>query len=628
MNNGGFRKKENTIWKHLPFLIFLAAVLASALIFDFRTQRTFIFGDGASYYTFLPELFIDHKLGPFVKYPVGTAVLMAPFFLAAHLFALLLTPQAADGYSMIYQYAIAFAALFYCVAGLILLYRILQLYYHRMTAVIVCSCIYFGTMLPVYAAENASYSHAYAFAAVTFFLWLVLTGKDLAGRGYSFLLGICLGLIFLIRNTDVIIVLVYLLFGFGREGYRDRLKQIFNPLRLLINAAGFAAAVSLQLAYWKIQTGSFLTNSYSGETFQFALKPKIMEVLFSDAKGLFIFCPVLIFFLIGLFYMRKDHQRKEGDRTAGETGNTDRAGVLRDPGEIRLACILVFAVTVYLYAAWWCWWLGAVYGQRTFCDILGIFAIGMGAFFEAVFFGERVKSDIRVEGGSLSRSDKLAEMGSTERSRRLTESSSRTENAVPAKRSLRSAVKGAVCVLIILFVLHSQALIMGSQRGVINNNLSNWSQLQKALKNFYTAEYYHAEHWWKIRNGVNRFRVSRSYFLSQFPQHEDSSYVSGGEGWLLFGPYKELPAGDYTVAFHLALEDGAEIPEDGILGTVGVNSNAGAFNSADYQKEIRADDLTPVIENLIIEDGCEDFELQVYAAGAGLRIDSVEIRRL
>ena len=169
---------------------------------------------------------------------------------------------------------------------------------------------------------------------------------------------------------------------------------------------------------------------------------------------------------------------------------------------------------------------------------------------------------------------------------------------------------------------------MGSQRGVINNNLSNWSQLQKALKNFYTAEYYHAEHWWKIRNGVNRFRVSRSYFLSQFPQHEDSSYVSGGEGWLLFGPYKELPAGDYTVAFHLALEDGAEIPEDGILGTVGVNSNAGAFNSADYQKEIRADDLTPVIENLIIEDGCEDFELQVYAAGAGLRIDSVEIRRL
>jgi hypothetical protein len=359
-------------------------------------------------------------------------------------------------------------------------------------------------------------------------------------------------------------------------------------LRLLINAAGFAAAVSLQLAYWKIQTGSFLTNSYSGETFQFALKPKIMEVLFSDAKGLFIFCPVLIFFLIGILYMRKDHQRKEGDRTAGETGNTDRAGVLRDPGEIRLACILVFAVTVYLYAAWWCWWLGAVYGQRTFCDILGIFAIGMGAFFEAVFYGKRSRSG----------------------------------------RAARGTVKGIVCLLTVLFLLHSQALIMGSQRGVVNNNLADWSQLKRALKNFYTAEYYHAEHWWQIRNGENRFRVDRSYFLSQFPQREDSSYVSGGEGWLLFGPYKELPAGEYTVTYYLGLEEGAELPEDGVLGTVGVNSNAGAFNSADYQKEITAGDLTPRIEHLTVKEDCEDFELQVYASCAGLRVDSIGIRRL
>ena len=148
------------------------------------------------------------------------------------------------------------------------------------------------------------------------------------------------------------------------------------------------------------------------------------------------------------------------------------------------------------------------------------------------------------------------------------------------------------------------------------------------LKNFYTAEYYHAEHWWQIRNGENRFRVDRSYFLSQFPQREDSSYVSGGEGWLLFGPYKELPAGEYTVTYYLGLEEGAELPEDGVLGTVGVNSNAGAFNSADYQKEITAGDLTPRIEHLTVKEDCEDFELQVYASCAGLRVDSIGIRRL
>ena len=158
MYSGAFRDKENTVRKHLPFLIFLAAVAASALFFDFRTQRTFIFGDGASYYTFLPELFIHHKLGPFVKYPVGTAVLMAPFFLAAHLFALLLTPEAADGYSVIYQYATAFAALFYCIAGLILLYRILQRYYHRLTALLVCVCNPIGTHIITRTARRTGFA--------------------------------------------------------------------------------------------------------------------------------------------------------------------------------------------------------------------------------------------------------------------------------------------------------------------------------------------------------------------------------------------------------------------------------------------------------------------------------------
>ena len=108
---------------------------------------------------------------------------------------------------------------------------------------------------------------------------------------------------------------------------------------------------------------------------------------------------------------------------------------------------------------------------------------------------------------------------------------------------------------------------------------------------------------------------------------EEIDYINW-QIWINEQPeYSELPAGEYTVTYYLGLEEGTEIPEDGILGTVGVNSNAGAFNSADYQKKIDAGELTPVIENLIVESDCEDFELQVYAACAGLRIDSIEIRR-
>ena len=78
-----------------------------------------------------------------------------------------------------------------------------------------------------------------------------------------------------------------------------------------MNGIGFLLPVSLQLAYWKVKTGRFLIYSYSGESFQYIRNPKILEVLFSDAKGLFIFCPVLIFFLIGLLYLGEG-SRKEG----------------------------------------------------------------------------------------------------------------------------------------------------------------------------------------------------------------------------------------------------------------------------------------------------------------------------
>ena len=608
MRERGFPKLNKGVREHIPFLVFLAVVVVSVVLYDFRVQPAFINSDGSWYYTFLPEIFIAQKLGVFVKYPIGTAICILPFFLTGHVIALVFVPQAADGYSSIYQFAVAFAALFYCVAGLILIYYVLQVYFHRLTALIVCICIYFGTMLPVYTTEKASFSHVYAFAFISFFIWLVVSGRDgveifilpekingkanmnspkkrasdnIARYRWSLLLGVVLGLIFLIRNTDAIIVLFYLFFGFGQEGYGKRLGRMLNPLRILMNGVGFLLPVSLQLAYWKVKTGSFLIYSYSGESFQFIRNPKILEVLFSDAKGLFIFCPVLIFFLIGLLYLR------EGSRNIIPASGSSPKDIifLRTPAETGLACILVFIITVYLYAAWWCWWLGAAYGQRAFCDILCIFAIGMGAFFEYVAYNH-------------------------------------------AYSIIHGIMKWTVFLLAVFFVLDNQAFIFASQRGTLNSNLANWNELYLSLKKFYTAEYYHEDHWWEIRKGVNRFKVGRSYFYTQFPQHWGGSYISGDEGWLLFGPYRELPAGEYIVTYYLGLEDGAEIPEDGMLGTVGVNSNAGAFNGADYQKAITVDNLTPVIENLIVEDDCEDFELQVYAACAGLRIDSIEIRCL
>ena len=106
--------------------------------------------DGKGYYAYLPALWIYHDLqfnfypaieakyytaaGYFDyrekvgdvrlnKFSVGTAVMMAPFFLAGDLFAHA-SGAAIDGWSFPYQAAISIAGIFYALLGLGLLRRI------------------------------------------------------------------------------------------------------------------------------------------------------------------------------------------------------------------------------------------------------------------------------------------------------------------------------------------------------------------------------------------------------------------------------------------------------------------------------------------------------------------------
>jgi hypothetical protein len=46
--------------------------------------------------------------------------------------------------------------------------------------------------------------------------------------------------------------------------------------------------------------------------------------------------------------------------------------------------LLIFALTVLIYSAWWCWWLGGAYGYRGMIDLYGLFAIPFAWFFRSV----------------------------------------------------------------------------------------------------------------------------------------------------------------------------------------------------------------------------------------------------
>jgi len=174
------------------------------------------------------------------------------------------------------------------------------------------------------------------------------------------LLGLVLGMTILVRPTEVICLLVPVLWGItSRETLALKWKLIKNnKLKILSIALSVMAVISLQLFYWKIQTGRFLYYSYeSNEKLEF-LARHLGEVLFSYKKGWLIYTPVMIFSLAGLFLLRK------------------RAA------EVFLSVLVFFIINLLIIASWTTWWFGGSIGQRSMMQSYSLLAFPLAAFLQ------------------------------------------------------------------------------------------------------------------------------------------------------------------------------------------------------------------------------------------------------
>jgi hypothetical protein len=374
----------------------LAAALlcVAAYVFIYATGRatTPIRSDGYSYYVYLPAWFIYHDPslasvardccgGEFPAFtaiihwpgtrrwvnahPIGVAVLQAPFFLAAHRLTKW-SNLAADGFTLYYQHAAGIAGGFWAIAGLVLMRRLLIRRFSDGVTAATIAVLFCGTGLVHYATYDSSYSHAYSFFLLAALLnvtedwWGPAVAEATAGkqRRRAALLGLVAGLIVLTRHTNILLLLVVPLYGFGQLRSVRRLIGIaITHRRDVVIAAGVAVLVVLpQLALYKAATGQWIVSSYGELGFHFA-SPHLWGVLFSVQKGVFFWSPVLLLAVAG-FWLRRDATRP-----------------------FAIATLSVFAADAYLIASWWDWQFGASYGHRGFIDLLPLFAVGLAGFF-------------------------------------------------------------------------------------------------------------------------------------------------------------------------------------------------------------------------------------------------------
>ncbi|MHC1708357.1 MAG: hypothetical protein AB9842_12670 [Bacteroidales bacterium] len=335
--------------------------------------------DARGYYAYLPAVFIyqDLNLGFFDtiekstyynpnlfyefraihnghtinKYYAGTALCLSPFFLTGHLITSL-SSEPRDGYSKYYVKSVALASVFYLVLSLFLLNALLKKFsIEAGNRILALAVMVFGTNLFYYNIAETCLSHVYSLAFFSLFLYAAVCFFRSPGKKYLFLIGFSLGMIVLIRPVNFLILLS-LPFAAGsftamKQAWQWICKNLF-PLATTILI--FILIISIQLLIYKIQTGSWILYSYKGEGFNFS-DPNLIPILFSYKKGLFLYTPVYLISLTGLYFLfRNDRFRF-------------------------WAWVVFFIVVLYVISSWYNWYYGGSFSGRVFIEFLPFFVV-------------------------------------------------------------------------------------------------------------------------------------------------------------------------------------------------------------------------------------------------------------
>jgi hypothetical protein len=382
----------------LTRMVFVGSCIATFALFNlyfYLAGGVGVFSDGIGYYAPMRSLVFDGDLNvsneyryfaqttsnlsgesrwPFPipqysKYTIGMGLVLFPFFLIGHLFAMLLQglgiPVVANGLSWPYELAYCTGSQLLGVCGLYLCYRGAKARFGAFPAIASVVGIWFASPNLYYLAVVPSMSHAVSQFLVSAALHLALTKSWLEKRGLQFQLGVILGLAALVRPQNALFVLV--LFALVLVQWRAA-KQVrwadllaWGPIVVVM-----LFMLLLQLLVYRIEFGNLTQTPYliEGDMTQNQasftwLQPHIMSVFFSGFHGLFAWHPILLLALVGIcVYASQDRQF--------------------------LALLLGFALQVYVVASWHNWWQGASFGGRMFCSSSYIFVMGLAALWRGV----------------------------------------------------------------------------------------------------------------------------------------------------------------------------------------------------------------------------------------------------
>lgn len=285
------------------------------------------------------------------KYLRGVSILQYPFFKLADWYARHQNKYPADGFSPPYQFALAYGLILYIILSLFLLRKILLYYFSDTVVSWTLLVLLIGTNAIQYIAVEAGQSHGYIFPLYVFIIYLSIRWHRKATLILGFLLGIVFGLACISRPTEAVMLFIPILWDLNdRASWKAKWELLKSqPLHLILPILGCCLAISPQLIYWKTVTGHWVYDVGSKWDF---LNPH-WRVLFGPEKGWFVYTPLTLLFVYGLFRLKAF--------------------------SFRSAIVTFCVLNIYIIIAWHTWRYGGSYSTRALVQSYPVFAIPLAA---------------------------------------------------------------------------------------------------------------------------------------------------------------------------------------------------------------------------------------------------------
>ncbi|MCC6842520.1 MAG: hypothetical protein WBP33_06715 [Saprospiraceae bacterium] len=371
-------------FKYGIFLILFIYIIS----FSSTTKRADIAFDSFGYYFYLPATFLikDIQLRDFgkvkfiykqvtgkdalyqvykvkdndncvIRYPMGLAISYSPGFFAGYILSKITDTDLQDGFNAWFRWSVIIWSLLITLIGIWALHIFLLYYVNAKIALLSMTFLVFGTNYLFHSHMSAQglMSHNYLF---TYYSLLLLATRtyfiSFKIRYLSLILILC-SLITLVRNSDIFCLLIPLIYGISKIQRQD-LPKLHTNLVLKYSLAIIPSILllSLQLLYWKLVTGSWIYDSYQdnpGQCLDFK-QPYVLESLISFRKGLFVYTPISLFFIIGFYFLFKNC--KDWFKSIG----------------------IFSIVNIYIIISWTCWWYSDSFGHRAMIPNYALWSLG------------------------------------------------------------------------------------------------------------------------------------------------------------------------------------------------------------------------------------------------------------